>query len=445
MNNPFSKLTFVLLLFVIHFVASAQNPSNESFDKDKMDLLFSIIDENDKAMGSISIFQNGEEFYQNSFGHAGVENNILATEKTIYRIGSISKTFTAAIIMQLVEENKLTLDTKLATYYPEIPNAKEITVEQLLRHRSGLFDFLNAKDLSQWMEEPISQHDFIQKFIDNGTVFSPDEKTEYSNTNYVLLSFIAEKIDGVAFSTILKNRITIPLKLNGTYFGGKIDTTKNEALSYKKVRTWELDTETDMSVAMGAGAVVSTPVEINLFYNALFDGKLVSDNSLSQMMKMGMGVGQLLVFDRTVYAHAGGIDGFKSQVAYFPGEKVSFAIAFNALAMDNNDIIFGALRIFFGKEYTLPDFKPALELSTTDLDVYLGIYGSPDFPFKITITKDENILILQAPVQSPVALEAYEADKFKLDKEGIKLHFLTGENNMVFKMGGEEHLLTKVE
>lgn len=438
---------FILCLFPI--VSFSQQPVNNEFEKDKMDLLFSVIEENEKAMGSISIFRNGKEVYQNSFGYSDVENNTPATAETKYRIGSISKTFTAVIMMQLIEENKLTLDTKLEAYFPEIPNAKEITIEQLLRHRSGLYNFTSAADFPSWMEEPKSKAELIQIFVDNGAVFSPDEKAEYSNTNFVLLSFIAEMIDGKAFSEILANRITNPFKLNSTYYGGEISTDRKEALSYKKINSWQVDTESDMSVPIGAGAVVSNPTDLNIFYSSLFEGSVVSNNSLSQMKKMidnfGIGLFQIPFYDKKAFGHSGGIDGFLSNAAYFPNEKVSIAFTSNAMAMNMNDILIGALSIFFGKAYTLPEFKPTLELSAADLDPYLGTYSSPNFPLKVTITKNDNVLIGQASGQSSFALEAYELDKFKYDQAGLKLEFQTEEKKMILKQGGGQHILTKEE
>ena len=204
-----------------------------------------------------------------------------------------------------------------------------------------------------------------------------------------------------------------------------------------------------MSIPMGAGAVVSNPTDLNKFYNSLFDGKVVSNNSLNQMKKMvdnfGMGLFQIPFYDKKAFGHNGGIDGFRSNIGYFPDDKVSIAFTSNAMAMNMNDILIGALSIFFGKEYTLPEFKPILELSTTDLDIYLGTYSSPDFPLKVTITKNDNVLIGQASGQSSFPLEAYEPDKFKFDQAGLKLEFQTKENIMILKQGGSEHILTKEE
>ena len=160
---------------------------------------------------------------------------------------------------------------------------------------------------------------------------------------------------------------------------------------------------------------------------------------------IGMGLFQIPFYDKKAFGHNGGIDGFRSNTAYFPSDKVSIAFTSNAMAMNMNDMLLGALSIFFGKEYALPEFKLALELSTTDLDIYLGTYSSPDFPLKVTITKNDNILTGQASGQSSFPLEAYEPDKFRFDQAGLKLEFLPKENEMILKQGDSEHILTKEE
>lgn len=440
-------IAIVLGLFLTTSMACTQDQLSSDFDKDKMDSLFSIIEKNEKAMGSVSIFHNGEEVYQNSLGYADVKKNLIANQGTIYRIGSISKTYTTSIISQLIDENKLSLDTKLQNYFPEIPNASEITIEQMLRHRSGLYNFTNAADLLSWMEQPKSKTELIQIFVDNGTVFSPDEKAEYSNTNFVLLSYIAEEIDGKSFSTILEDRITTPLKLKKTYYGDKINTAKNEALSYKKGESWELDTESDMSIPVGAGAIVSTPTDINAFYYRLFKGDVVSDKSLIQMRKMvdnfGMGLFQMPFYDKKGFGHTGGIDGFRSMVAYFPNDDVSVALTANSMQMNMNDILIGALSIYYGKDYELPEFKPTLEIDSDELDIYAGTYSSADFPLKVTIFKQDDVLMGQATGQPAFALEAYEINNFKFDQAGLKLEFLPEENKMILKQGGGVYELTK--
>ncbi|MGM0408372.1 MAG: serine hydrolase domain-containing protein, partial [Bacteroidota bacterium] len=300
------------------------NIQAQDFDQAKMDSLFSTIEINEKGMGSISIFKNGNEVYQNSIGFTSIEENIPLTNQTKFRIGSVSKTFTATIVMKLIEQGKISLDDKLGNYFPEILNSETITIEHLLKHRSGIYNFTSAEDYVTWMEQPITRDELVEKIVSHGSVFEPDEKTEYSNSNYVLLSFIIEDITGKNFSEILSDFITQPCKLNDTYLGSKINLSQNEADSYTMLKDWKMSTETDMSVPMGAGAIVSTPTDLNRFLYCLFNHQLISAESLDKMTNiqdgMGLGIFQVPFYDKKAFGHTGGIDGFQSNAFFFPKE-----------------------------------------------------------------------------------------------------------------------------
>lgn len=437
----FKTLTLALL---VSLCTMAQD-----FNQTKMDSLFSIIKNNDKGMGSISIVEDGQEVYQNTIGFLNIEKQIPINKDTKFRIGSISKTFTATIIMKLVEQDKLSLDTKLSKFFPQITNAEKITMEHLLKHRSGIYNFTSASDYASWMEQPITREKLLKKIAANGNVFEPDEKTEYSNANFVLLSFIAEDVAGKNFTKILEEFITQPCKLEHTYFGSKINTKNNEAMSYIKLHEWELATETDMSVPMGAGSIVSTPKDLNIFLDCLFSYKIVSEKSLNKMIQtqsgIGMGLFQVPFYEKKAFGHTGGIDGFQSNAFYFPDENVSVAYLSNGVVMPMNDILIGVLSIYFGREYELPEFKEAIELTSKELDKYLGVYSSPDFPLKLTITKKDNILMGQGTGQPSFPLEAFDEHKFKFDQASLKIEFFPNENKLTLKQGGGVFELTKEE
>jgi D-alanyl-D-alanine carboxypeptidase len=129
----------------------------------------------------------------------------------------------------------------------------------LLRHQSGLFNVTDDENFRTWMVEPQTRKEMLNRIKNRPSIFEPGEKSEYSNTNYLLLSYIAEEIEGKAYAEILKERIIDKLNLENTFYGGKIDPNYNQALSYvKSEKNWDLLPETDMSVPMGAGAIVST-------------------------------------------------------------------------------------------------------------------------------------------------------------------------------------------
>lgn len=435
------KYTVILL-----FIFLAAGLCAQEFDRVKMDSLFSLIDAGQKGMGSISIFSMGEEVYQRSIGYSDVENGLLADASTKYRIGSISKPFTSVIIMQFVDEGKLALDSKLYSFYPGVPNAREITIEQLLRHESGIFNFTNSRKYTSYMEQPKTRAELLKIIVDGGTIFKPGERMEYSNSNYVLLSMIIEQVEMKDFSKVLNERIIKPLKLKNTYYGSKIVSSKNEAFSYNGGDTWELSTETDMSIPLGAGAIVSTPTDLNIFFFALFNGKLVSQESLDKMTEfsdnVGLGLFLLPFYEKRAVGHQGGIDAFQSTAGFFREDDVSIAYTTNGVVMPKNNIMIGALSVFFGLDYSLPKLAASVKVDVEDLDIYLGVYAAPDFPLKVSISKNESGLIGQATGQSAFPLEAYEKDKFRFEQAALTMQFLPGESKMILRQGGQEFELT---
>ncbi|WP_340199628.1 serine hydrolase domain-containing protein [Ascidiimonas sp. W6] len=369
--KPFSLIAYVLISITL-LVSSCANddssPPIDNFDRAKMDLLFSTLEERDLTMGAASIFKNGKEIYQKSFGMADLANTIAINSQTKFKIGSITKTFTAAMIMQLVEEGKLTLNTLLSDYYPEMPNSSVITTENLLRHRSGLFNYTDDPDLLNWGTQPITETEFIERFTQYGTIHEPNVFSTYSNTNYVILGFLIEKIDGKTYSEALKDRITDPINLTNTYyFGETINTSNNECLSYGYWNdTWNLAPQIHASVSAGSGSIMSTPTDLNIFYNALFHGGIVSLSSLDEMTKSISNIVCIGLFPNVIrivkpdFGHYGAIDGFNSVTAYFPEEDlcmsyISSGINFqNSTDLEKFNLPYAPFDIYFGYNYTIP-------------------------------------------------------------------------------------------
>ena len=433
----------ILNLFFIFFCVATLTA--QKFDVQKMDSLFAAVEASNKGMGSLSVFENGEEVYQKAIGFADIQKNIKADADTKYRIGSISKTFTASMIMQLVEEGKLQLDAKLSEFYPALPNAEKISIEDMLRHQSGLYNFTNAEDYKSYMEQPKTKQELLEIFHAQEPAFEPGAKNDYSNTNYVLLSFIAEDITGKDYAQLLEERIIKPLGLENTYYGRKINTANHEAQSYKKEKDWVVSTETDMSIPKGAGAVVSTPTDLNKFFTALFNGKVVKSESLEKMktMKNGYGIGLFSYpfFEKKFYGHTGGIDGFNSMAAYNPEDGMAITYISNGTDLPTNDILIGALSIFYGRDYAIPSFEKALDIPAEELEKFTGTYGSETFPLKVEVFVENGVLKGQATGQQAFPLEAYEPNKFQFTRAGLKLEFTPEEDKMMLLQNGGSYEL----
>ncbi len=354
------------------------------------------------ATGSISILINGKVKYQRAIGFTMLDSSktFVPDPATKYRIGSISKMFTAVMIFQLIDEGKLRLNQKLRDYFPQLPNADKISIEEMLYHRSGLHDYTHDTNFPDWMDKPITHEEMLTIIRSKGSDFEPGTKADYSNTNYLLLSYIIEKITGVNYAEALNQRIISRIGLKNTYYGKPIDVKRNEATSYKYSDSiWNKERETDVSIHGGAGSIVSTPNDLAVFIQNLFSDKLISRVSLDSMTTMiddyGMGIFPY-EFDSTKgYGHNGRIEEFYSTVRYYPEKKLAISYITNGILYPRSDILEGVLKICFNDDYTIP-FSKRVVLQDSDFDKYVGTYSSGDLPFKVVCKKNDNKLILEA-------------------------------------------------
>lgn len=434
--------SFYSILFVLFSVTSfAQEQKFLALDS-----LFQILDENNRFMGSLSISENGKIIYSKTIGKADLASGKSSDNLTKFRIGSISKMFTACLIFQAIEENKLSLKQNINRFFPKITGAKEISIGNLLNHRSGIHNYTNDTSYFNYYTTLKSQKEMLEIIQASGSDFKPNSKAEYSNSNYILLSFILEKIYKKSYEELLDIKIIQPQGLKNTYFGKKLELAKNECASYRFSGKWELENETHSSVSLGAGGIVSTTEDLLFFITKLFEGKIINTASLEQMMKLedgfGMGIFPVPFYDKKGFGHTGGIDGFSSFLYTFPEEKISIALTSNGSRFNNNDIAIAALSDCFDKSFSLPSFY-AVALTSADLDKYLGSYANPEIPIKISITKDSLSLIAQATGQPSFTLELIGKDSFEFSPAGVEIQFIPEKNMLILKQGGGEFSFKK--
>lgn len=436
------KTIFVTLLIgTLSQIGYAQN-----FDKAKLDRYFNAL-EKDNFYGSILLTKDGKTLYSKSVGFADVENGQKINENTKFRIGSISKMFTSVIAFKLAEQGKLNLNQTIDKYFPTVKNANKITIDNLLNHHSGIFNFTNDKTYSEWETQPKTEKEMIEIISKYPSAFEPNSKGEYSNTNYVLLSYILQKITKTPYARLVQDYITKPLNLKNTYFGGKINPKNNEAYSYVFTGKMEKDTETDTSILLGAGGMVSTTSDLSVFIKALHEGKLINKTSLEKMKTIkdgyGNGIFQYPYDGKKAYGHTGGIDSFGSIVSYFPEDKISEVILSSTRKnLSVTDISKIVLDAYNNKPYEIPVYEKQ-NLTSADLDKYLGVYSSKQLPLKITVTKDKNQLIAQAEGQGALPLESSGKDQFRFVPAGIVMEFSPAEKTFILKQGGVKFKFTK--
>lgn len=435
----------VLLIWLLPLLLT-QRLVAQSFDQERLGRYFDTLAAHNKFWGSVAVSKNGEILFTKSLGYARLEDNKVADENTKYRIGSISKTFTAVLVLQAVEKGMLTLEQTIQTYFPAVENADKITILHLLNHSSGIHNFTDDSVYLTYHTQPKSQKQLIDIISLGKSAFEPGSSSAYSNSNFVLLALILEKISHKPYAELVYDYIVRPLGLRNTYAGNKIRPENNEALSYKFAGNWILQPETDMSIPLGAGSMVSTPTDLVKFSNALFDGKLLKSESL-QMMKtlqrnFGLGIFPVPFYDKKGYGHTGGIDGFNAVFCHFPDDHISYALTANGSNVVINDISIAVLSAAYNKPYEIPDYT-AHQHSRNELEQYSGLYSSAQVPLKIRVTRKENGLTAQATGQSAFDLQATAKNTFQFDAAGIKMVFNVADKQMILYQGGGKFLFTK--
>lgn len=445
-GSPISyKLLFSALLFLIINTTSHSQVENNV----KLDEFFERLEDKNMAMGNVVISRNGNIIYTNSFGSRSIneQSNQPITLETRHRVGSITKMFTSVMILQLVEEGKIKLTDNLEVYFPEIPNSDKITIRDVLAHRSGIHDITSNRDLRPERTAPITKPGMLEIITKGDPDFEPGTNFSYSNSGYFILGYLIEKVTGKSYQEALNDRITSKLGLKNTYTGtGEIDNTKNESFSYVRFEDWKKHPETHMSILFGSGALISTSMDLTFFMEALFSGKLISQESLIEMIPKenpyGLGMGSFKFSGKTFYGHTGGVDNFGSWLAYNPEEKLTIAYTANAKVYPVVKIMEGITDIYYDLAFEIPTFE-AFIVNPEILEKYVGVYSRSGAPVKFTVTRDSSQLFIQMTGQPVLPLEATSNTQFKLESEGIMVEFNTEQNQMTFKRGSGATIFIK--
>ncbi|HBI88375.1 MULTISPECIES: serine hydrolase domain-containing protein [Sphingobacterium] len=434
-----------VLLFLLGTLSSPILKAQE-FTPVRMDSLMSVMDKNNVWMGSIAISKGDQLLYQKTIGYADLAQKKKATIDTRYGIGSISKTFTATLVLKTAELGKLQLNQTLSVYVKGIPNAEKITVRQLLNHSSGVHSITDDKDYLTWNTKPQTEQELVARIIKGGVEFDPGSKHVYSNSNYILLTYILEKVWKKDYASLLKEYICQPLKLEQTTFGRPQNNGSDLSESYRYTQEWTLEPHTDNSVPLGAGAVWSTPADLARFFNALFSHKIINAASLEEMKKIdqgyGIGLFQLPFYEHVGFGHTGGIDGYSSVAGHFDDGNYNVAIISNANNYTNNEILKFSLGELYKKPFPLPDLAE-IQLTEEEISSLIGEYKSEQPPIQINITREGNKVFGQVVGQSSFQLKAKDRNTLVQPQFGVKIVFERNENKMTLYQNGHTLVLRK--
>ena len=421
----FLKLPALTRLWLIVACFTYMKGYAQCSNASQLDSFFSAIAAANTGMGSIAISKNGHLQYSHSIGYKILRHQTIDTSDagTKYRIGSITKMFTAVIIFQMIEEGKLRLQSTVDNYLPNIPNAHLITIENLLCHQSGLFNFPSKK----FGRAPKTDEEILAIIKSRRAKSLPGLKFDYNNTNYLLLGFIIEKISGKLYEMVVNENIISKIGLADIYCGHETSIKNNECYSYRFRRKWKQSPVTDMSVPGASGNIVATPVALTEFMDALFSGKLISMTSLIQMESMreggyGMGMMQFPYQAKDVFGHAGAIDEFVCITAHLLHDSLSIAYCSNGQLYPVQNIITRALDIYFGKAQPISKMKFDI-IKVKHLKRYVGTYANARFPYEIIIRKRQKGLIAEGMGFTSLPLEYVSKNKLRLEAANIDMEF----------------------
>ena len=440
------KPSLSLLTLAIPLAASATSQvlAQAASPYAALDAYLDSVAAHDRAMGTLHILRGDSTVYSRAIGMASLEPPVPAAPDRRYRVGSVSKTFTAAVVLRLVEEGRLGLDDRIGGHFPDVPNADSITVRQLLGHRSGINSVTDDANYMQQSTRPVSRTEMLSWMATRPAVFSPGERFGYSNSNYILLTYLIEDVTGGSYDEALRRYVTGPFYSRDAPHSLKHvrgvradDRQVNELLSYRwggGEAGWLPMPVTDASIPLGAGAVSATAEDVARFYRGLLSGRLLGPERLAEMLtlgegeqRMGLGIFGMDYDGHAGYGHTGSIDGFRAVASYFPADSLTLVYLENATRRGEHDVALAALQSSFGDEVTFPDFADValaeVEHEASYLESLAGTYANADFPLDIAIRVEDGRLVGQATGQGPFPLTSLAGGVFAYEPAGIEMRF----------------------
>jgi len=395
------SLLITLILFVLFanqvYVASQIIINGESANK--IDNFLSKHYPSNEPGISIIIAKDENIILKKCFGMADLELKIPLQPEMIFRIGSVTKQFTAVAIMMLVEEEKLSLQDDITKFLSGFPQkGVKITIENLLTHTSGIKEFVGTEKWNKSKKKDLIVKEIMDLFKDEPLAFKPGEQWEYSDSGYVLLGAIIEKISGMAYGEFLHKRIFVPLDLKNTYCDSHSRLIPNRVKGYHLQGKQYINAPyISMTWTYAGGVLISSVDDLFKWDEAVTSGKLISKESLEKIetpVKLnngqthgyGYGWGISNLWGRKVIAHTGRIEGFTSYTMRIPEEKIYVAVLCNRFHRDP-DLTYIAqwiATLLMGK---ITGEKIAVQPQRKDLDEYSGIYQIAENDFR-TVTRE---------------------------------------------------------
>jgi CubicO group peptidase (beta-lactamase class C family) len=319
--------------------------------------------------GTVLIARDGSLLLDKGYGKANLELDVANTPKIKFRLGSITKQFTATAILLLQEKGQLTVDDAVCKYISSCPAAwSDIKIHHLLTHTSGIYNFTKSPDYTKSMMLRATPESIVARVKDLPLDFKPGEKFSYSNSGYILLGMVIEKVSGKTYAQYLGENIFKPLKMADTGYDSTSRIIPDRAEGYSKSEGKLANAEyLDMSIPFAAGALYSTVGDLYIWAEALNSDRILSKKSKEQMFTpfkqnyaYGWGVDSLFNHKRT--AHGGGINGFATFIERFPDDHLTVIVLSNFDFADTGRIARDLAAMALGEKVEPPRDQPGSQV-----------------------------------------------------------------------------------
>ena len=440
-----SVIIFINLIVSIHLQAQEKSkiPGLDNY----ISTIFGILQVDTMPGASVLVAQNGDIIYQKGFGYADIEKKIQVTPETKFKIGSISKQFTAASILKLQEEGKIKTEDKLSKYIPDFPRGNEVTIYQLLTHTSGIHDYSFQQNFE--MTKPATPKallDIIEKLPYD---FNPGERYLYNNSGYFILGYLVAQLSGKTLGEYLNETFFKPLGMNNTGIYATNIVLSNEAQGYSlNGETVKKADFQEMSWALGVGSIYSTTMDLYKWNEAVFNGKVLSNATLKAAFtpaalnnggKIDYGFGWFLSTNRGLkfIQHSGVSSGFYSYLERQPDNKLTICVLCNSLPTPK-----GINPISNGQAISEFILQDKMEKQTIGADSvvsenilkkYVGRYNYGHGMAMMVTMKDKQ-LFGQITGQAPNLLTPISANEFYFKAMNAKIKFVSDTSSIVDRL-----------
>jgi CubicO group peptidase (beta-lactamase class C family) len=433
-ENTSLSIRFIgLMLIITAFVsvdAAAQKINTKQLTAEYDRMLSEKFRQGETGCAAL-VAKDGQIIYKKAFGMADLELNVPMQPDMVFRIGSITKQFTAVAILQLMEQGKLSLQDDITKYIPDYPtHGYNITIEHLLTHTSGIKSYTNVPEFQKYVRQDLKPEEAINTFRNLPMEFAPGTKWNYNNSGYFLLGYIIEKVSGKTYQEYIDENFFKPLGMTGSCYGSDSRIIKNRASGYQHGKDGVQNADfLSMLLPYSAGSIQSTVEDLYRWNQALHSYKVVSKESLDKAfteykLANGKGTGygygwflSQLQGSKTI-EHGGGINGFLTNAIYFPEEDLFVALFSNNMSIGPDFTSQKMAALALGK----PLKDTPINIDEATLGLYVGVYKNEDGK-EITVSRDSTHLTVLRPGSPVREIIPVEKDRFLLDDSFISLSF----------------------